>query len=174
MTPLRTTVLAAAFVATCCGAATACLDLTPVIYETADASKPTVDATDDLVVVVDSGKVDGDAAHDVRVVDVDNRPPCVRCLTTPDDASPPGCGGEISACLAESKCAATYQCALVAHCFEQPSFRDIINCGLPCAQAAGILTLSDPALTLIYNVATCAQASCNGPCAIGDAAILVD
>jgi len=154
-----TSVLVAALV----GAA-ACLDLTPIVYEEApkrDASAAPPDGG-----TVDAA-VDGVADADAEV-DVDMRPPCVRCLTSPDDASVPGCADEIAACVANAECAATYACAVANGCFEQPSFRDIVNCGIPCAEDAGITSSSDPAVTLIEAIATCAQNSCNQPCHIGD------
>ncbi|MGH7293443.1 MAG: hypothetical protein ACRELB_00850 [Polyangiaceae bacterium] len=170
MTPLRMTLVVAALGAAS-AVAVACLDLTPILYETSggpDASiPPALDAGED------GEPVDGAEAGDEADA-IDTRPPCVRCLNTPDDAAPAGCEDEINACLAESACAATYACALVNHCFEQPSFRDIVNCGLPCAEAAGIVTSTDPALTLIYDVAVCAQSRCNGPCQIGDAGLGLD
>jgi hypothetical protein len=46
-----------------------------------------------------------------------------------------------------------------------------VSCGLPCIEAAMISSQSDPAIADIYAIAVCAQASCNGPCHIGDAAI---
>jgi hypothetical protein len=166
MTPLRTTLLLSSVAAIAGGAAAACLDLTPYLYEAAPDSgpPPSYDAG------VDAGladvEIDGDA-----FVDVDNRPPCVRCLNTPDDAAAPGCADEIEACLENAACASVYTCAVANGCFQQPSFRDIVNCGLPCVAEAGIYQSSDPAVTLIYNVAVCAQGNCNGPCAIGDASI---
>ena len=173
MTPLRATLVATTFAAACGAGAIACLDLTPIVLETAgaDASMPPIDASVDTVVVPTDARVDGDA---IAVVDVYRPPTCVQCLTTPGDASPPGCDDTINACLANSKCAATYQCALANGCFQQPSFRDIVNCGLPCANAAGITGLTDPALTLVYNVATCAENDCNGPCSLGDGGLGID
>jgi hypothetical protein len=169
MTPLRATIVAITLAAACCRGMVACLDLTPVVYESAtqDSSMPALDATDDTVVPGDA-PVDGDAHG---LVDVSKPRTCVQCLAAPGDASPPGCDDTLSACLANSKCSATYTCAVASGCFQQPSFRDIVNCGLPCANAAGITSLTDPALTLIYNVATCAQNDCNGPCALGDAGL---
>jgi hypothetical protein len=173
MTPLRATLVIATLAAACCGGMLACLDLTPIVYEVAgaDSSVPPVDASVDTTMVPTDARTDGDA---MAFVDVFKPPTCVQCLATPGDASPPGCADTLNACLADTKCAATYQCALRNGCFQQPSFRDIVNCGLPCANAAGITGLNDPALTLIYNVATCAENDCNGPCALGDAGLGLD
>jgi hypothetical protein len=145
------------FIAAVGGAAVACVDLTPVVYD-GDASTFAADAADD-VSNLDGGSPDGSG------------PTCIPCLTTPDDASPPGCGAEVAACVANERCSVIYACALAHHCFEQPSFRDIVNCGAPCVLNSGAVSSSDPAIGLIYGIAVCAQASCNGPCHIGDAAI---
>lgn len=168
MTRVRSTLLVASLGALVCAALAACLDLTPLIYEAAPPETGPPPSSDAGLDVVDLGDaaVDGDA-----FVDVDNRPPCVRCITTPDDASSPGCADEIAACRASPVCDQIYLCALANHCFEQPSFRDLVNCGLPCAAEAGVVSSQDPALLLVYNVAVCAQANCNAPCNIGDAAI---
>jgi hypothetical protein len=146
------------FVAAVAFAVVACVDLSPVIYD-ADASPFYSDAADDV------SDLDGGPAN------ADSGPTCVSCLTLPDDASPPGCGTEVAACVANAECSVIYTCAIAHHCFEQPSFRDIVNCGVPCVVASGVSTSTDPAIGLIYGIAVCAQASCNGPCHIGDAAI---
>lgn len=153
----------------------ACLDLTPITYEApaTDAMVPTVDVAVELPVTGD-GAPSQDGGGDVRdaaAPEVYMPPTCVGCLNTPDDAAPPGCDSELALCRANPKCAATYTCALATGCFQQPTFRDIINCGLPCAEEAGIMSTNDPAVTLIYNIAVCAQCNCNGPCAIGDAGV---
>jgi hypothetical protein len=148
--------LCAACVAVCACAFAACLDLTPIAYQV-DAGAPPEDATIDAATDMDAGEV--------------GPPPCIHCLTTPDDAASPGCAQEIAACTANKACTIIYECALMNQCFEQPSFREIVNCGIPCVAQSGIISSSDPALTLIYDIALCAQRSCNEPCHIGDAAI---
>lgn len=154
----------------------ACLDLTPITYEApaTDAMMPTLDVEVESPVTGDGAPLPQDGGGDARdaaAPDVYVPPTCVGCLNTPDDAAHPGCGSELASCLANSKCAATYACALATGCFQQPTFRDIVNCGIPCAEDAGIMSTNDPAVTLIYNIAVCAQCSCNGPCAIGDAGV---
>jgi hypothetical protein len=160
MTRLGKSLVGASFVAAAAigGTFAACLDLSPVAYD-ADSGVSSPDASIDVGA---EARADADAAAPG---------PCLRCLTREDDAAPPGCADEIAICLANTKCANIYACAVAAHCFEQPSFRDIVNCGLPCIEQAHIDTNTDPAITLIYNIATCAQSSCNGPCRIGDASL---
>ena len=155
MPALRRILVAAGVAGATSAAALACLDLTPYVYEAA--------RTKDAVAPPQT-----DAGPDA---DVDNRPPCIRCVQSPDDAAVPGCASEIAACQQNTECAATYVCALANDCLNQPSFRDIINCGLPCAEEAGIMSENDPAVTLIYDFATCAQANCDVPCGIGDASL---
>ncbi len=154
--------------------AAACLDLTPVLYEAPghDAMPPTIDVAADAPMSSDTA-LPGDSGdvRDAAAPEVYMPPTCVGCLGTPDDAAPPGCGTELALCLANTECAATYACAVAAGCFQQPSFRAIVQCGIPCAEDAGIMSTNDPAVTLIYNIAVCAQCSCNGPCAIGDASV---
>ena len=140
----------------------ACVDLTPVLFN-ADAGPSLADASPDVATNPDAAE-DGDANA--------NAPgPCLRCLNTPDDAAAPGCAGEIAVCVANAECAIVYACAVANHCFEQARFQDIVSCGLPCIEAAMITAQTDPAIADIYAIAVCAQASCNGPCQIGDAAI---
>lgn len=157
-------------------AGVACLDLTPIVYE-APSGDDAVAPMPDVVVTTESGPlpdgsvppdaasiVDGDASKPEVVVP----PTCVGCLNTPDDAATPGCATEIAACKKNSECAATYSCAVASGCFQQPSFRDIVNCGIPCAEDAGIVSQTDPAVQLIYDIAVCASCNCNAICAVGD------
>jgi hypothetical protein len=153
--------LAASVVCACAVTATgACIDLTPILFN-ADAAPPPADASPDVTPSPDASK-DGGA---------DAPGPCLQCLATPDDAAPPGCAGEIATCVANAKCAVVYACAVADHCFEQGRFQDIVSCGLPCIESAMITDQTDPAIADIYAIAVCAQASCNAPCGIGDAAI---
>jgi hypothetical protein len=141
-------------------AAGACVDLTPVQFN-ADAAPPPPDASPDIATSPDAAEDGG----------TDAPGQCLGCLVTPDDAAPPGCAAEVATCLANTACSTVYACAVANHCFEQARFQDIVSCGLPCIEAAMIVSQSDPAIADIYAIAVCAQASCNGPCHIGDAAI---
>lgn len=162
----------AAAVATVAGVA--CLDLTPIVYEVPsheggphpmqDAFAPDAEPTPDAS--MSDAALDGDA---FVVPEVVVPPTCIGCVTHPDDAATPGCATEIATCKANAECAATYACAVANDCFQQPSFRDIINCGIPCAEDAGIVSSNDHAVCLIYNIAVCASCNCSSICAIGDA-----
>lgn len=122
----------------------ACLDMTPLAPPPDAAAPPPI---------VDAGP---DAP------DVDTRPPCERCIETPEDAG--GCATDVAACVADTTCAAIYACAVKQGCFGKGTPRAGITCGIPCAQSAGVSDPSNPAVTLIYNIVTCASASCNGIC----------
>jgi hypothetical protein len=160
MTRLAAFPVCACAIAAGAAAAVACVDLTPVQFS-ADAAPSPVDASPD---VGPSGDAAGDGGADAPGT-------CLACLVTPDDAAPPGCAGEVATCLANAACSTVYACAVANHCFEQGRFQDIVSCGLPCIESAMIISQSDPAIADIYAIAVCAQASCNGPCHIGDAAI---
>ena len=151
----------------------ACLDLTPIVYEAPAAdAMPTVDVEIDVPVTGDSAPPeDGADVRDAAAPEVHVPPTCVGCLNTPDDAASPGCGTEIAVCHTNSECAATYACAVATGCFQQPTFRQIVNCGLPCAEDAGIMSTTDPAVQLIYNIAVCAACNCSNICAIGDSGV---
>jgi hypothetical protein len=153
-------------------AGAACLDLTPYEAPSAEGGHPMPD-----VVVGETGPmpdasvsdaaVDGDASAPEVVVP----PTCLGCLNWADDAAPPGCAAQLAVCMTNPKCAATYACTVANGCFQQPSFRQIVNCGIPCAEEAGIVTGNDPAVQLIYNIAVCAACNCSTVCAIADSGV---
>jgi hypothetical protein len=121
-----------------------CLNTDPLLELPAeDAAAPTVD------VLTDAG------------ADVDLRGPCQRCVEAPDDAAGGGCASILTNCNASPKCAGTYQCVLRAGCLTKGVYRDIINCGIPCAEEAGIVTQTDPAIPLVLGVTNCVS---TGPC----------
>jgi hypothetical protein len=153
-------------------AGAACLDLTPIVLQanpTEDGNAPMPD------VVVETGPmpegsvpdaaVDGDASTRPEVV---VPPTCLGCLHWSDDAMPPGCASELAACMTSSKCAATYVCCVASGCFQAGSFKGIVNCGIPCAEDAGIVSSNDPAVQLIYDIAVCASCNCDNLCGLGD------
>lgn len=147
--------------AACAGIA-ACLDATPVTVTMlpGDAS-----AGDDGSAVADAVGDAGDAAP------VETGPSaCVVCLQTPDKPGP-GCQYELAACDTNPECAQALACAVAHGCFDRGSVAALIACGLPCAAEAGIVTFTDPALDLAYNVFQCAGGPCGSPCNLGDAAL---
>jgi hypothetical protein len=156
-------------------AGAACLQITPIVLEapSQDGQAPMPDA------VVETGppseaaslpdaSFDGDA---LVVPEVVVPPTCLGCLHWPNDAMPPGCGNELAACMANSECAATYVCCVANACFQAGSFKGIVNCGVPCAEDAGIVSSNDPAVQLIYNIAVCATCNCDNICGLGDSGL---
>lgn len=163
-------------------ASAACLDLTPLTYEAAprDANVPTMDVVEPMESAPPPG---GDASVDVLPNDADAAvmpeappppPTCLGCINLPDDAGKPGCASDVAACLKNPECSGTYLCAVRDNCFQQPSFKDIVACGLPCAEEAGIMSTNDPAVQLIENIAICAACRCDEICSIGDSGISCD
>jgi hypothetical protein len=126
----------------------ACLDTTPFIVPAPDSAvepPPPVDAGPDAP-------------------DVDQRPPCQQCIEAP--TSDGGCADLLGVCLADPKCNGTYQCMLLHQCLTKADQRKIILCGLPCAAEAGIMSQFEQSANEIYDVATCAEMNCAGPCGI--------
>ena len=139
----------------------ACLDATPVtVASQVDSSPPPVDAP----VAAQDASRDSQPEAEAEA----GPTPCVKCLETPDDAGP-GCGNELSACMANPKCAKAMQCAFANGCFDRGTMGGLISCGFPCAQQAGI-TLTDPAIDLAYAVFRCAAAACGPACHLGTGA----
>jgi hypothetical protein len=157
-------------------AGAACLDITPIVYEApskGDGNAPMPDVTVGEAGPMTEGSVrDATFDGDVLIVpEVVVPPTCLGCLNWPDDAAPPGCAAELAVCMTNPKCAATYSCCVASGCFATGSFRGIVNCGIPCAEDAGIVSSNDPAVQLIDNIATCATCNCNVICGLGDSGL---
>lgn len=122
----------------------ACVDITPITVVDASLTSDT-----------------GDAA-------VDARSPCRDCLegVVPDGG--PGCSAEVAKCFTFKTCALTYQCALAEGCLEGRSFKSTIDCGIPCAQKAGLLDQTSPEAAAVVELVACAQSTCAVACHNGD------
>jgi hypothetical protein len=135
--------------ASVCGAlvaVAACVDTTAIAFEPQALTTPAP---------ADAGLEEEDA---------DLRRPCQRCVESPDEPGP-GCGTETSACSADPQCAQIYACALREGCFEKASRHDAVSCGIPCAQEAGVVSTSDPVVSLILGVTECvSNGACGGIC----------
>lgn len=93
---------------------------------------------------------------------------CVACLTSPSDAGP-SCATELAGCARYPACQKAFDCVRDQGCFNLGSAAAIENCGIPCAQKAGILTTNgDPAFNAAYAVFTCAAGACGPACVEGD------
>jgi hypothetical protein len=128
-----------------CVAAVACLDPTPIYVAPFGA-----DASPD-------GEIVSDAAADVEPASA-----CLHCLESPDHPGP-GCLDEITACKANAECQAAFRCMLAHGCLDMGSAGALIQCGLPCAEDAGI-TGTDPAVVIAENVFGCVITTCGDAC----------
>ena len=134
-----------ALLATAC----ACLSVEPVDFHAAgkDTSVPEAPPPPE-------GGADGD---------VDAPLTCRECIEAPN-APGPGCGTEVAACLASTKCTEIYACLFELNCWAIAVRRDFIVCGLPCAIEAGVASVDDPEVKLAISIAECAIANCGTFC----------
>jgi hypothetical protein len=92
---------------------------------------------------------------------------CLGCL-----AQPQNCAGLIEECKADPRCAPAFACIEREACFDLPTLDDKINCGLPCAQDAGIQSSADPVIsTYLVGLVACGQEKCAVDCKLSDAGI---
>src|SRR5690242_18629535 len=76
---------------------------------------------------------------------------CLRCLETPE-----GCRSLIDSCQANARCKPAYACMVERSCLDLLTIDDKIKCGLPCAQEAGVESLSDPIVsTYLLGLVSC-------------------
>ena len=134
-------------------AGSACLDATPVTVSNEetipDGAPPSAD------VQPGDGGTDREAEAAPSACDL--------CLHAPDTPGP-GCADELAACQANPECGRAIACALGQGCFDMGSTAALVVCGLPCAAEAGIVTFTDPATTLAFNVFQCAGTTCATAC----------
>jgi hypothetical protein len=92
---------------------------------------------------------------------------CLRCLQQPE-----GCADLIASCETEAKCKGAYACMVAQTCLDLRTIDDKIKCGLPCAQEAGVESVSDPIVTTyLVGLVACGQEKCAEPCNLIDASI---
>lgn len=92
---------------------------------------------------------------------------CLPCLEQPET-----CVGLIEQCQGDPRCKPAFECIERESCFERPTLDDKINCGLPCAQDAGIQSATDPVIaTYLVGLVACAQEKCAVPCNLSDAGV---
>jgi hypothetical protein len=92
---------------------------------------------------------------------------CVKCLEQPER-----CEGLIDQCRQDPRCDPVYACISALDCLDLRTLDDKINCSLPCAQDAGILSTTDPVVsTYLVGLVGCAQQKCAAPCNLSDASI---
>ena len=92
---------------------------------------------------------------------------CVKCLERPET-----CEGIIDQCGQDPRCAPVYVCISKLACLDLLTLDDKIKCSLPCAQDAGIVSVSDPVIAnYLVGLVGCAQEKCALPCNLSDASI---
>jgi hypothetical protein len=92
---------------------------------------------------------------------------CLACLQLPDR-----CGGLIEQCQNDPRCVPAYACIVRDSCLDLHTLDDKIKCGLPCAQDAGIQSVTDPVVsTYLVGLVACGQQKCAVPCNLGEGGI---
>jgi hypothetical protein len=134
----------------------ACLDATPIIVTRATPDAAPLTSTGD------------DASLDAG--DAQAKMTCYQCLEAPDKPGP-GCHDFTAPCEANQTCATAYRCAVTAGCLETPTVEEFLNCGIACANEAGVVSYTDPATQMTYQIFRCALSACKDYCrfAQGDA-----
>jgi hypothetical protein len=87
---------------------------------------------------------------------------CGRCLNAPDQPGP-GCATEVAACQMDPVCRDTFAC-FQTRCEGLTSQEQVVGCGLPCAQEAGLTSTAGSTFTLATNVFNCLLGACLGAC----------
>lgn len=91
--------------------------------------------------------------------------PCLQCLEQPQT-----CNTIMTECRAsDPRCGAALDCMRSQACLDLPTLDDKIKCGLPCAQDAGVVSLSDPIVDrYLVALVQCGQDRCPVPCNLVD------
>jgi hypothetical protein len=124
-----------------------CMDITPIVL--------TVDGGDATPITFDAPVAEADAGLSE----------CDRCVFGLDDAGP-GCSAELAACDKMEACAKTVICARANGCLEGKDFKGILDCGIPCAKAAGVTDQTSPEAQAILELIACVQNTCAKPCRV--------
>ena len=125
----------------------ACLDVSPVHLGIApDASVDT------------SAPGQGDAGDEADATPFDARTPCQDCIEHT------GCADQFKTCAVLPICQGTYVCALAKHCFRFTDFKAIVDCGIGCAEAAGLHDQTSPEATAVIQIVACVQERCADVC----------
>jgi hypothetical protein len=119
----------------------ACVDPTPIVVPISDAGVASRDSS------VDGG-------FDLAA--------CTACLTNDSDA---GCGAIIGECQMDPTCASAFECSMTTDCYGQ-SAAAFIQCGLPCANEAG-LSIGSPGYANAVQFFACVTAgACKSKCIV--------
>jgi hypothetical protein len=92
---------------------------------------------------------------------------CLKCLE-----QPASCAGIIEDCQDDPRCKPVYACMVREACLDLLTLDDKIKCGLPCAQDAGIESVTDPVIsTHLVGLVACAQEKCAEACNISEGGV---
>ena len=92
---------------------------------------------------------------------------CAKCLEQPDT-----CEGIIDQCRQDPRCIPVYACISALACLDLRTLDDKINCSLPCAQDAGIVSSSDPVITTyLVGLVACGQQKCATECNLSEGGV---
>lgn len=126
----------------------ACLDVSPVhLGLSADSS-------------IDVAPPVPDASDEADAQPFDARTACQDCIEYT------GCKDQFDKCEAFPVCADTYVCALAKQCFRFADFKAIVDCGIGCAEAAGLRDQTSPEATAVIQVVACVQERCADVCVV--------
>jgi hypothetical protein len=118
---------------------------------------------DVVVIHVDEPGIDGgDGGQRDLDASVDGMRPCEACVRAPADPGP-GCANFLAICNADLPCAATMECAIALGCLEQADQGLVVDCGRPCAVAAG-LDPTKPSINYVIDLVTCGTTTCGPIC----------
>jgi hypothetical protein len=92
---------------------------------------------------------------------------CFKCLEQPEN-----CLDNLQACVDDQRCKPAYDCIVAQSCLDLRTIDDKIKCGLPCAQEAGIESVTDPVVsTHLVGILACGQQKCAEPCNLDDSGV---
>jgi len=128
-----------------------CMTLDPIVLATTDASLP-----------MDAGGLPlADADAEVSLT------ACEECVFGVGDGGT-GCKAQWDACQKLEVCVKTIACARAQSCLENKDFKQALDCGLPCAKAAGMTDQTSPEAIAVLDIVSCVQSTCAKPCRAGE------
>lgn len=133
-------------------ATSGCMTLDPIVLPSASA---------DASLPIDAGGLPLDANAEVSLT------ACEECIFGIGDGAP-GCKVQWDACAALDKCVNTMACARAQSCLENKDFKQTLDCGIPCAKAAGMTDQTSPEAVAMLEIVSCVQSTCAKPCRAGE------
>lgn len=129
-----------------------CMSLEPIVLrdDAADASLP-----------LDVGALPLDATGEVSLT------ACEQCIFGLGDGGP-SCKAQWDACAGLEVCVKTMACARAQSCLENKDFKQALDCGIPCAKAAGMTDQTSPEAIAMLEIVSCVQSTCAKACRAGE------